>query len=111
MHVFDETQPGGPMTKYIEPKVSLMWLLSGFMSIMGLLGVGVWNVAAANAQMDRIAESVARLENQIDARDGRIDRLALEIQTNKSMNEVQNARIQNIEEQLKATRAFVGVKP
>ena len=32
------------MTKYIETKVSLMWLLSGFMSIMGLLGVGVWNV-------------------------------------------------------------------
>lgn len=111
MREFDETRPGGAMTKYIEPKVSLMWLISGFLSLLSILAVAAWNLSSANEKMARIGESVRRLEAQVEQRDARFERMQLEISTNRSMNDVQNARILNIEEQLRALKAFSGVKP
>lgn len=99
------------MTRYIEPKLSLMWLLGTGGTVITLLVVGVWNLASANAQMERIVTAVTRLESQLELRDSRIDKLNLDIQGNRSINEVQNARLANVEEQLRAIKAFSGIKP
>lgn len=99
------------MTKYIDTKVNLMWLISGFLSLLSVLAYAAWNLSSANEKMARISESVRRLEIQVEQRDGRLERMQLDISTNRSMNEVQNARLQNIEEQLRALKAFSGVKP
>ena len=76
------------------------WLLLAFAS---------WNLASANAEMRRIGESVARMERQFESRDSTLDRMQVEISSNRSLNEVQNSRINNLEEQQRALRAFAGM--
>lgn len=109
MPEFENTQPGGPSAKYIEPKISLMWLLGAAGTLLSLLAFASWNLASANAEMRRIGESVARMERQIESRDSTLDRMQVEISSNRSLNDVQNSRINNLEEQQRALRAFAGM--
>lgn len=89
------------MTKYIEPRISLTWLLSVGGSWAILLAVGIWNLSAANAQMARVADAVTRLEARLDQRDARLDRIAADLQTMRSVDEVQSTRLTHVEEEVR----------
>lgn len=85
------------VTKFIEPRISLTWLLGAVGTIGTLLAVAIWNVALANAQMARVAEAVSRMESRMDTRDARLDALVSDFLTMKGVNEVQNTRILHLE--------------
>ena len=90
------------VTKFIEPRISLTWLLGAVGTIGTLLTVAIWNVALANAQMARVAEAVSRMEVRLDARDQRLDSLASDVLTMRGVDEVQNTRILYLEGELRA---------
>lgn len=98
-------------TRYIEPRISLMWLIGAVGGVMSMLAVAIWNVAIANANMVRLADSVGRLEMRIEKRETEYARLSMDIQANRAVNDVQNQRLTNLEESVRGVKAFVGVKP
>lgn len=85
------------MTKYIEPRISLTWLLGAVGTIGTLLAVAIWNVAMANAQMARVAEAVSRMELRMDTRDQRLDALIADVLTMRGVDDVQNTRLNHLE--------------
>lgn len=85
------------VTKFIEPRISLTWLLGAVGTIGTLLAVAIWNVAMANAQMARVAEAVSRMEVRLDARDQRLDSLASDVLTMRGVDDVQNTRLNHLE--------------
>lgn len=85
------------VTKFIEPRISLTWLLGAVGTIGTLLAVAIWNAALANAQMARVAEAVSRMEARMDTRDARLDALVSDFLIMKGVNEVQNTRIAHLE--------------
>ena len=85
------------VTKFIEPRISLTWLLGAVGTIGTLLAVAIWNVAMANAQMARVAEAVSRMEVRLDARDQRLDSLASDVLTMRGADDVQNTRLNHLE--------------
>ena len=108
---FQDTKTPEAKTRYIEPKISLMWLLSSAATLLTALTAAAWNLSVANSKMETVNQSMQRMEARLDSRDERLDRITLDVHTNRSMNEVQNARISNLEEQVRAIKSFSGIKP
>ena len=109
--LFQDSKNTEPKTRYIEPKISLMWLLSSAAMLLTALTAAAWNLSVANSKMEDVSKSMQRMELRLDSRDERLDRITLDVHTNRSMNEVQNARLGNLEEQVRAIKSFSGLKP
>ena len=89
----------GPRTvKVVDMRVGLPWLISSAATVVVSIASMAWSVSAANGKLEALAVVVGKVEHRLDTRDDRLERLAMEVQQNRAQNDVQNQRMQTIEE-------------
>jgi hypothetical protein len=103
----DAREPG-VVTKFIEPKISLMWLLSAMATAIVFGGTLLWNIGLQSAKIDELLVQTQKLEKRLDDRDVRSDRIMQMIYSIRQVNDAQGFRLDDIERRLNAMTARQG---
>lgn len=80
-----------------DNKIPLTWLLSSAGSILFLLGVLLWNVAAQSNKLDQLILQTDKLERAAAVRDGKFEDLARQNYETKRNTEIMGLRIDALE--------------
>jgi hypothetical protein len=80
-----------------DNKIPLTWLLSSAGSILFLLGILLWNVAAQSNKLDQLILQTDKLEKAAAIRDAKFEDLSRESYATKRNEDIMNMRIEALE--------------
>lgn len=94
-----------PHVKYIEPKVSVTWLVSSTVSVaVALIYLGM-SVQTQTGQVKTLTDKVQELQSRLDNRDTRLDTLTQLYWELRANDNIQVQRIDSLTKQVDALNA------
>ena len=94
--------------KYIEPKISLQWLIGTAAGLaVTLIYLGM-NIQIQTGQVKVLTDKVQELQVRLDTRDNRIEGLSRDFWEMRSIDNLQTQRIDALTRQLEQLNAKVG---